>query len=100
MISQGLTVYSLFFLATTLISFLVAFLSWQRKSVKGARELTYLMIVAGLGAFCLIFETSARTEVQKIFWSKLEYIGGITTPVLYLTFVLRYTGKTKFLTVR
>jgi hypothetical protein len=100
MIAQGLTVYSIFFLATALISFFIAFLSWQRKSVNGARELTYLMIAAGIGAFCLIFETAARTEAQKIFWSKLEYIGGITTPVFYLTFVLRYTGKIKFLSIR
>lgn len=35
---------------------------------------------------------------EKIFWSKLEYSGGLATPVLYLIFVLRFTGKNKFLT--
>lgn len=100
MLSMNLvfSVYSLFFLATALISFSVAFLSWQRREVKSARELAFLMIAAGTGAFCLIFETSALTIGDKIFWSKLEFIGGIATPVLYLIFVLRFTGKDRFLT--
>jgi len=92
------TIYSFFFLATALVSFSVALLSWQRRFVKGARELTVLMIAAGIGAFCLIFETAAPIVSEKIFWSKLEFIGGIPTPVLYLIFVLRFTGKDKYLT--
>jgi len=91
------TIYSVFFLATALVSFFVAFLSWQRRFVKGARELTMLMIAAGIGAFWLIFETAAPTVSEKIFWSKLEFIGGIPTPVLYLIFVLRFTGKDKYI---
>jgi len=94
------TLYSLFFLATASVSFLVAFLAWQRRSVKSARELAFLMIAAGIGAFWIIFETAALTVTEKIFWSKLEYFGGIVTPVLYLIFVLRFTGKDKFLSAK
>jgi signal transduction histidine kinase len=90
-------IYSVFFLGTTLVSFLVAFLAWERRLVKGARELALLMIAAGFGAFWLIFETAALTIPGKIFLSKLEFIGGIATPVFYLIFVLRFTGKDKFL---
>lgn len=89
--------YSVLFLATALVSFFVAFLAWQRRFVKSAKELTYLMIAAGVGAFCLIFETAAPYVDEKIFWSKLEFFGGIATPVLYLIFVLRFTGNDKFL---
>lgn len=91
------TVYSVFFLATALVSFFVAFLAWQRRLIKGAKELAYLMFAAGIGAFFLIFETAAPSINEKIFWSKLEFLGGIATPVLYLIFSLRYTGKDKFL---
>jgi PAS domain S-box-containing protein len=91
--NQVFTIYSVFFLATALVSFFVAFLAWHRRSVKGARELIWLMIAAGLGAFWIIFETSSTTMSEKIFWSKLEYFGGVATPVLYLIFVLRFTGK-------
>lgn len=94
------TIYSFFFLATALVSFFVAFLAWRRRFVKGANELTMLMIAAGIGAFWLIFETAAPTISGKIFWSKLEYIGGIPTPVLYLIFVLRFTGKDKFISAK
>jgi len=92
------TIYSAFFLATAFVSFFVAFLAWQRRFVKGSREITLLMTAAGIGAFWLIFETAAPTVMGKIFWSKLEYIGGIPTPVLYLIFVLRFTGKDRFIT--
>jgi PAS domain-containing protein len=96
--NQVFTIYSGFFLATAMVSFFVAFLSWQQRLVKGAGELSWLMIAAGLGAFCVIFETASLTPSDKIFWSKLEYIGGIATPVLYLIFVLRFTGKDKYIT--
>lgn len=92
------TIYSIFFLATALVSFLIAFLAWQRRLVKGAKEITALMIAAGVGVFWLIFEAAATTIPGKIFWSKLEYFGGVATPVLYLIFVLRFTGKDKFIT--
>ena len=92
------TVYSVFFLATTLVSFFVAFLAWQRRFVNGAKELAYLMIATGIGAFGLMFETAAPSINEKIFWYKLEFFGGIAAPVLYLIFSIRYTGKDKFLT--
>lgn len=91
------TVYSVFFLATTLVSFFVAFLAWQRRFVIGAKELAYLMIATGIGAFGLIFETAASSVNEKIFWSKLEFLGGIAAPVLYLIFSMQFTGKVKFL---
>lgn len=94
------TIYSIFFIATSLVSFFVAFLALQRRSVTGAKELGWLMISAGSGAFWLIFEAAASTMSEKIFWSKLEYLGGVATPVLYLIFVLKFTGREKFLSLR
>jgi PAS domain S-box-containing protein len=78
----------------------VAFLAWQRRSVNASKELFFLMLATGIGSFCLIFETANPSLIGKIFWSKLEYIGGVTTPVLYLIFVLRYTGKEKFISFK
>jgi PAS domain-containing protein len=98
--NQVYTIYSVFFLATALVSFFVAFLAWQRRSLKGARELTWLMIAAGIWASWLIFETAATTVTGKIFWSKMGYTGAVSTPVFYLFFVLRFTGKDKFLAAK
>jgi hypothetical protein len=97
--NQVFTIYSVFFLATSLVSFFVGILAWNRRSVIGARELAWLMIASGIGAFWIIFETAAPTMAEKIFWTKLEYFGGVTTPVLYLIFVLRFTGKDKLLSL-
>jgi len=98
--SQDFTIYSLFFLVTTLVSFFGAFLAWQRRKVKGAIEIIWLMIAAGIGAFWLIFETAAPTVTEKIFWAKMEFTGGALIPVFYLIFVLRFTGKDNFLSTK
>jgi signal transduction histidine kinase len=92
------TIYSGLFLAVSMISFFVAFLAWQRRSVSCAKELALLMIAGGFWAFWIIFETAAQLADLKIFWSKLEYFGSVSTPVLYLIFVLRFTGKGRFIT--
>jgi PAS domain S-box-containing protein len=94
------TVYSVFFLATSLVSFFVAILAWNRRYVKGAKELAWLMLASGIGAFWIIFETAASTMTEKIFWAKLEYFGGVTTPVLYLILVLRFTGKDRLISFK
>lgn len=95
-----ITVYTTLFLATSLVSFFVAFLAWQRRKVIAANELFLLMTATGISALCLIFETSAPTPVEKIFWSKFEYFGGVTTPILYLIFVMRFTGRDKYLSMK
>ena len=98
--NQVFTIYSIFFLATALVSFFGAILAWQRRAIKGAKELTMLLFAAGVWAFFIIFETSATTETDKIFYSKLAYFGAVSTPVFYLIFVLRFVGKDKYLTLK
>jgi len=98
--NQVSALYSIFFISTSLISFFVSFLAFQRKTVNGAIELAWLMLATGSGAFWIIFETSAPGMSQKILWSKLEYSGGLATPVLYLIFVLRFTGREKLISVK
>jgi len=97
--NQVFTIYSVLFIGTSLVSFFVAFLAFQRRSVIGAKEIAWLMIATGTGAFWIIFETAAPTVAEKIFWSKLEFSGGLASPVLYFIFVLRFTGKDKLLSL-
>lgn len=96
--SYEFTIYSAFFFVTTLISFFVAFLAWQRRMVKGAKELALLMIAAGIWTFWLVLETASTAMTQKILWAGFEYIGAVSAPVLYLIFVFRFTGREKFIT--
>ena len=94
------TIFSLLFLASSLVSFFIAVVAWQRKRERGAVELALLMLSAGLWAFLVIFETAAPTIEGKIFWSKAAYVGALSTPVLFLMFVLKISGKDKYLTAR
>lgn len=98
--SFNLTIFSTFFLCASLVSFFVAFLAWQRRSVNGAKELTMLMLAAGIWSFFIIFETVSVTESGKILWSKFAYIGAVSTPVLYFLFVLQFIGKDKFISFK
>lgn len=90
---QHITYYSVLFICNTLISFFVSVLAWQRKHIKGARELVNLMLSAGIWSLFIFFETSDPGSNEKILWAKLGYIGAVSTPVFYLFFVLKYIGK-------
>lgn len=92
------TIFSLFFLASSFLSFFVAFVALQKKRERGAKELALVMISAGIYAFAIIFETASTTLELKIFWSKMAYIGAVTVPLFYAFFVFRFVGKDKFLT--
>lgn len=91
------TLISLLFFFSSMVSFGVAALAWKRKKERGASELAMLMLSAGLWSFFVIFETAATTIDVKIFWSKVAYIGALSTPVLFLILVLRFVGKDKYL---
>lgn len=91
------TYYSVFFLVTSLMSFFVAFLAWQRKSVKSARELSLLMLVSGLWALINSAESGVYSQSGKIFWSQIEYFTSATVPIIYLIFVSRFTGYVKYI---
>lgn len=94
------TIFSLLFLASSLVSFFVSYLAYSRRSVRGSLELSLLMLSAGVWAFLIIFETASTTLEEKIFWSKVAYIGALTNPVFYLLFVLRFTGRDKYFTTK
>ncbi|MCK9627474.1 MAG: ATP-binding protein [Bacteroidales bacterium] len=91
------TVYSLIYVVSSLISFFGAVLAWNKKEIKGAREVSWLMLASGFGSFWVIFSTSALTVAEKVFWAKLEYVGGVFTPPLFLMFILRFTERDQYL---
>gem|GEM_PF-269655 len=98
--NQVFTIYSVLFLVTSWVSFFVAFLAWQRRYVKGAKELTRLVFTAGFWSLCIMIETASASAEEKIFWAKFAYLGAVTTPVFYFLFVLRFTGRDKFLSIK
>lgn len=95
--NHQITPYSLIFLATGLVSFVVAFLGLQRRKVKSAREIIILTIVAGFWALMAMLESAVTTLPQKILMSQLGYFGAVSTPVFYFLFVLAYVDRVEWL---
>ncbi|MDD3034246.1 MAG: histidine kinase N-terminal 7TM domain-containing protein [Bacteroidales bacterium] len=95
--TQHYTIYSMMYLITALVSFFGVVLAWNKKEIKGAKELAWLMFASGFGAFWIIFSTSAMTVAEKVFWAKMEYVGGVFTPAIFLMFILRFTERDRYL---
>lgn len=90
------TIYSGVYLITTFVSLLVAILAWQRKNTASAKELFFISLTTAYCAFFLFLEVSSTTNTEKIFWSKISYLGVSIVPVLFLLLVLRFTKMLKF----
>ncbi len=95
------TPYIIPMLVAAVISVALAAYVWRRRSAApGAMALVLLMLALTewllLEAVCLVNnDLSAR-----LIWAKVEYIGIVSVPVLWLVFVLQYTGKQRWLTRR
>jgi len=98
--SFQLTPYAGILLATAIISAIVALLSWQRRSSPGGATLALLMLAVTEWAWASGLETAAVGQSAKVLWSKLEYLGTHSTPVLMLIFAAQYTRRDKWLTRR
>jgi len=91
-----ITVFSLVYILTAVISFLVGMLAWQRKAIIGSTELALLSFSVAFCSFFLTFESSVTTEDAKVFWSQVSYFSGVLIPVFYFLFARRYTGMIQF----
>jgi len=89
------TAFFYIFQVTAFVSFVVSFLASKRKDVHGALELSRVMIASGIYSFFIAFEAASATMEEKVFWTKLAYIGGVTVPVFYFIFIMRYSGYGK-----
>jgi signal transduction histidine kinase/PAS domain-containing protein len=89
------TIFFYIFLLTAAISIFVSFLAWKRKDVHGATELGWLMLFTSIYSFFDAFEAASTSVPEKVFWSKISYIGAVVVPVLYFIFIMRYTGHKK-----
>ncbi len=92
--------FSLLSLLSAVVAFIVAFIAWKRRGVPGAISLSLLLASAGIWAFAYTVELSVVSLQAQIFWSKVEYIGIVNIPVLYLVFSLEYAKQKDYLKQR
>lgn len=96
--------YNIYFVllsVTAIISVIVAFVPWQQRSISSASNPFILMMlaIAGYAAFAAM-EAGTTVLHEKIFWSKLEYVGSGSVITLFLIFVLHFTHHHHWLTPR
>ncbi|ADJ26062.1 signal transduction histidine kinase [Dehalogenimonas lykanthroporepellens BL-DC-9] len=86
------TPYTLGYAVSLAIAVTDAVVSWQRRQSPRGMALFFLMTAASIWIFFGMLEVSATSVNTKILLSQLEYIGGVTTPVLFLVFAAVYGG--------
>jgi diguanylate cyclase (GGDEF)-like protein/PAS domain S-box-containing protein len=85
---------------TTIISLLVAYQVWQRRSAPGRIYLTCLLAAVAEWSFCTALEALAIGQSAKLVWSKLEYLGSYSAAPFLLIFISQYIHQDKWLTRR
>ena len=94
------TPYAAIFHITAIISVGIALLLVRRKSAPGTDALILLMFAVAEWSFAAGVEAATVGIAQKILWAKIEYLGAVTSPTLFMVFTLEYRQITRFLTPR
>jgi PAS domain S-box-containing protein len=92
--------YCIPLVAAGLIAMIVAILSWRRRAVSGALSLMLLALSVGVWSFGYAVELSSAQLPMILLWAKIQYLGIVCVPVIWLTFVLEYVGGERRLNAR
>lgn len=79
---------------------LLAFLIWKRRHIPGSIAFLFVTLAILEWNLAAGMEAISVPLSQKIFWSKIEYLGSATAAPLLLIFSMEYTHYKKWLTRR
>lgn len=94
------TPYAAVLHSTALLALFVAILVLFRRKTLGASTFSLLMFAVAEWSLASGFESASVVLEDKFFWSKVEYVGAVLTPTLFLIFTLEYRQLTRFLSPR
>lgn len=94
------TPYFAFLCITAIISAIIAVAAWQRRSTAARTCFALMMVAVTEYATVAALEAAASLLADKIFWSKLEYLGSNSTIAFFLMFAIYFTHFDKWLTRR
>jgi signal transduction histidine kinase len=92
--------YAWLLFATAIGTILMAALAVRRKSIPGAASLFWLMTGVSIWTLGYALELSMTDIRWQLVWAKIEYLGILSAPVLWLTLTISYTRKDAWLTRR
>jgi len=87
------TPYAWPLLASGVVSIAFAVLALKRRPTKGALAFASLEFAVAIWAVAYALELCSPFLDQKLFWSSIEYIGIVATPVIWFVFALQYGGR-------
>jgi two-component system cell cycle sensor histidine kinase/response regulator CckA len=87
------------FTAVTISAVLTAFV-WRRRPAPGLMPFLLLLLSVAEWSLAYALELGSVHLTTKVFWSQVKYIGVAFVPLSWLTFALKYTGRTKWLKPR
>ncbi|MCD6302995.1 MAG: hypothetical protein J7M15_05660 [Anaerolineae bacterium] len=87
------TPYAWPLLASGVVSIAFAVLALKRRPSKGALAFASLEFAVAIWAVAYALELCSPSLDQKLFWSSIEYIGIVATPVIWFVFALQYGGR-------
>ncbi len=94
------TPYILPLLACVLIAGAVAIYAWRHRSMSSAMVLSLLALAIMEWTLGYALEIAGANLETKIFWGKVQYIGIVTVPLLWLIFAIYYTNRGTWLSRR
>jgi len=94
-----LSPYAIAQFVTSIVSLVVVIALWKRRTERGGLELFLLFAALTEWTFCIGMESAAVSLPQKIIWSQWAYIGTQTAPVFILIFALKYSRKTRDISI-
>ncbi|MBE3066134.1 MAG: diguanylate cyclase [Chloroflexi bacterium] len=83
--------------AAAAISAYVGFMALRRRNTAGVGTLALLMFAVAEWAFASGLEAAAVGIHYKVIWSKIEYLGALSAPTLFLVFALEFGQKNRWL---
>jgi PAS domain S-box-containing protein len=86
--------------ASAIISAALARTAWNRRHAPGAIAFCLLMLAVAEYSFGYSFELAHSDLPTVLFWDNLEWLGATLAPLLWLIFVLQYTGRGRWLKPR
>jgi hypothetical protein len=76
----------------------LAYYAWRHRSASGARPFAIFMLAMSVYVIGYSMELASPRLGAMLFWSKVEYIGILTFPALYVVFAAEYSGQEQRLT--
>jgi diguanylate cyclase (GGDEF)-like protein/PAS domain S-box-containing protein len=97
-LSFHLTAYAFANALAGVIELLIAIVAWRRRSLPCSVALSLMMLAGMVWSFGAALEHASYGIPAKILWSKVEYLGTLTVPILYLLFSFEYNRLDDWLT--